>query len=111
MSDFSLLDAIECGIVKLPRVPVADNVPSGEMPRYRELWRHIGASMPKKRKTKSAIVDPLKLPTDLMGAFQALYGHYVKTFEAMGGGGDRDATGVHSGVQQHDRVRNWSTSI
>jgi hypothetical protein len=23
MSDFSLMDAIECGIVKLPRVPVA----------------------------------------------------------------------------------------
>ncbi len=31
-SDFSLLDAIECGIVKLPRVPVADNVPGAEMP-------------------------------------------------------------------------------
>ncbi len=25
VSDFSLMDAIECGIVKLPRVPVADN--------------------------------------------------------------------------------------
>jgi len=30
MSDFSLMDAIECGIVKLPRVPVADNIPGGE---------------------------------------------------------------------------------
>ena len=27
MCDFSLMDAIECGIVKLPRVPVADNIP------------------------------------------------------------------------------------
>ena len=27
MSDFSLMDAIECGIVKLPRVPVAQNIP------------------------------------------------------------------------------------
>ena len=26
MSDFSLMDAIECGIVKLPRVPVAENM-------------------------------------------------------------------------------------
>src|SRR6266404_2865497 len=26
MSDFSLMDAIECGIVKLPRVPVAENI-------------------------------------------------------------------------------------
>ncbi len=28
MSDFSLMDAIECGIVKLPRVPVSDNIPA-----------------------------------------------------------------------------------
>jgi type III restriction enzyme len=35
VSDFSLLDAIECGIVKLPRVPVDDNLPSGDMPIYR----------------------------------------------------------------------------
>ena len=27
VNDFSLMDAIECGIVKLPRVPVADNIP------------------------------------------------------------------------------------
>jgi type III restriction enzyme len=32
MSDFSRMDAIECGIVKLPRVPVADNIPGGEGP-------------------------------------------------------------------------------
>ena len=42
VSDFSLMDAIECGIVKLPRVPVADNVPGGEMPKFRNLWEHIG---------------------------------------------------------------------
>jgi type III restriction enzyme len=34
MSDFSLMDAIECGIVKLPRVPVAENIPGNEMPMY-----------------------------------------------------------------------------
>jgi len=28
VSDFSLMDAIECGIVKLPRVPIADNFPA-----------------------------------------------------------------------------------
>jgi type III restriction enzyme len=41
MSDFSLMDAIECGIVKLPRVPVADNIPGEEMPMFRNLWEHI----------------------------------------------------------------------
>jgi type III restriction enzyme len=41
MSDFSLMDAIECGIVKLPRVPVAENVPGNEMPvsRPNDFWR------------------------------------------------------------------------
>ena len=34
MSDFSLMDAIECGIVKLPRVPVAENIPGSEMPMF-----------------------------------------------------------------------------
>ena len=38
MSDFSLMDAIECGIVKLPRVPISDNIPGGEMPMFRNLW-------------------------------------------------------------------------
>jgi len=47
MSDFSLMDAIESGIVKLPRVPVADNIPGEEMPMYRNLWEHIGKKMPK----------------------------------------------------------------
>ena len=38
MSDFSLMDAIECGIVKLPRVPVADNViKRDQMTRFRNL--------------------------------------------------------------------------
>src|SRR5690242_16151719 len=37
MSDFSLMDAIECGIVKLPRVPVADNIPGAEVPIFRNL--------------------------------------------------------------------------
>jgi type III restriction enzyme len=52
MSDFSLMDAIECGIVKLPRVPVADNIPGDEMPMFRNLWEHIGKNMPKKGRGK-----------------------------------------------------------
>ena len=49
MSDFSLMDAIECGIVKLPRVPVAENIPGDEMPMFRKLWEHIGKKMPSAR--------------------------------------------------------------
>jgi type III restriction enzyme len=82
MSDFSLMDAIECGIVKLPRVPVADNIPGAEMPKFRELWKHIGRKMPKKGRGKGAQLDPLAIPVELQTALEALYGHYVKTYDA-----------------------------
>ncbi len=85
MTDFSLMDAIECGIVKLPRVPVADNLPGDQMPIYRDLWKHIRKKMPKKgrgtkQKKGETQVDPRKLPAELMAALDALYGHYKKTY-------------------------------
>ena len=73
------MDAIECGIVKLPRVPVAQNIPGEEMPMFRELWKHIGPKMPKKGRGSAEDLDPLKLPTLLKTALEALYGHYEKT--------------------------------
>ncbi len=85
MSDFSLIDAIESGIVKLPRVPVADNVPGGDTPKFRNLWDEIKKGpkgLPKKGRGgigKSA--DPLELPIVLISALEALYGHYQKVFE------------------------------
>ena len=81
MSDFSLMDAIECGIVKLPRVPVAENIPGDEMPMYRNLWENIRKDMPKKGRGQGEELDPLKLPTRLQTALEALYGHYAKTFK------------------------------
>lgn len=80
VSDFSLIDAIECGIVKLPRVPVADNLPSAEMPIYRDLWKYIGKDMPKKGAGKSGKLDPFAIPAELQTALYALYGHYEKTY-------------------------------
>ncbi|GHS98866.1 restriction endonuclease [Planctomycetales bacterium] len=80
MSDFSLMDAIECGIVKLPRVPVADNRPDVDLPMYRNLWEHIRAKMPKKGRGSGETLDPLSLPAELQTAIETLYGHYEKTF-------------------------------
>lgn len=80
MSDFSLMDAIECGIVKLPRVPVADNIPGGDMPKFRNIWEHVRSKMPKTGRGKSSNLDPLSLPVELQTALDALYGHYEKTF-------------------------------
>jgi type III restriction enzyme len=81
MSDFSLMDAIECGIVKLPRVPVAENIPGDQMPMFRVLWEHIGPKMPKKGRGKGGALDPLAIPIELQTALEALYGHYRQTFE------------------------------
>ncbi len=80
MSDFSLMDAIECGIVKLPRVPVAENIPGDDMPMFRNLWENIRKDMPKKGRGKAEGLDPLALPARLQTALQALYGHYEKTY-------------------------------
>ena len=85
VSDFSLMDAIECGIVKLPRVPVADNIPGGDMPKYRVLWETIRSDMPKRGRGKTkGELDPLSLPTMLKSALEALYGHYEKIYEEWG---------------------------
>lgn len=81
MSDFSLMDAIECGIVKLPRVPIADNVPGGDTPKFRNLWEHIGKKLPKKGRVAGKALDPFSLPVELLTALEALYGHYEKTFQ------------------------------
>ncbi len=80
MSDFSLMDAIECGIVKLPRVPVSDNLPSEDgMPVFRNLWEHVGKDLPKSARGGKKY-DPLSMPTKLYNAIDALYGHYEKTY-------------------------------
>ncbi len=81
MSDFSLMDAIECGIVKLPRVPVADNITSADVPIFRNLWENISKEMPKKGAGKSGFLDPNRLPLKLKAALDALYSHYKLTFE------------------------------
>lgn len=81
VSDFSLMDAIECGIVKLPRVPVADNLPIDDMPTYRNLWDHIGKKMPKKGAKNSENLNPFDLRPKLITALDALYNHYVKVDE------------------------------
>ena len=61
VSDFSLMDAIESGIVKLPRVPVSDNLAPSETVVYRNLWKHIGKPLPKTA-AGAAKFSPFDLP-------------------------------------------------
>jgi len=80
VSDFSLIDAIEAGIVKVPRVPVADDSMTGEMPTYRDLWLRIRDELPKKgRSTQKYTKEPM-LPAELEGALHSLYSNYEKNF-------------------------------
>jgi len=80
VSDFSLIDAIEAGIVKVPRVPVADDAMTGELPTYRNLWLRIREQLPKKgRKTEKISGEP-KPPLELQGALHSLYSNYEKYY-------------------------------
>ena len=93
VSDFSLIDAIECGIVKVPRVPVQD-VPGEDEPIYRHVYRYIqehgDVKLPRGgRGSRNGELDPERLPGQLTGALQALYGHYAKVFAEW-----RDAGGA-----------------
>jgi len=81
VSDFSLIDAIESGIVKIPRVPTSDDVMEGDLPTFRDLWARIGPDMPKKGLKDIAIEGPRTLPKELEAALHHLYRDYQKSFE------------------------------
>ena len=88
VSDFSLMDALECGIVKLPRIPIDDNVVTqAELPKYRELWKHLKESKEGKAfcalrgKAKADAYDPRKIPNLLHMAINVLYDGYRKVFD------------------------------
>ncbi len=75
VSDFALIDAIECGIAKVPRVPVADDTMASD-PIYRRLWDVVGT------KLKGITTDgEPQLPQELETALQSLYTNYEKAYD------------------------------
>ncbi len=76
VSDFSLIDAIESGLVKVPRVPVEDNAMLGDYPVYRHLWPHVRDELPKKGRKTEAVSGEPKLPAKLQSALHSLYNNY-----------------------------------
>ena len=73
ISDFPITDAIEAGMVKIPRVPVADQSQEDDGPIYRNLYVHS------KGKTKQS---PEQLTEPLHGALHSLYEKYGETWQA-----------------------------
>jgi len=80
VSDFSLIDAIESSIVKVPRVPVEDNTDTPNQPLFRNLWRVIGKDLPKGSRSKKNEGQEPQLPKELESALLHLYGHYEKSY-------------------------------
>ena len=98
VSDFSLIDAIESGIVKVPRVPISDDSGVSEQPTYRDLWLHIKDTLPKKgRRTEEAGEEPV-LPVELQGALHSLYGNYQKYFDWWSNNPDAKSKGITAPV-------------
>lgn len=83
VSDFSLMDAIESGIVKIPRIPVDDDAAGKELV-YLNLWDHIKPPLPKRRALRPKDVDtgPLgwTMPEALEGALLSLYRSYEHNY-------------------------------
>lgn len=82
VSDFGLMDAIESGIVKVPRVPVSDDSMVGELPKYRDLWAHVRDALPRKGLRDVALeqAPDRTLPKELEGALQSLYADYERSY-------------------------------
>jgi type III restriction enzyme len=86
VSDFGLLDAIESGIVKVPRLPVLDDAIKGELPKFRDIYNVIRKDNPRAfpmrgRRTQGIVADASRLPHHLLeAAIEALYKHYAEMF-------------------------------
>ncbi|MBU1089942.1 DEAD/DEAH box helicase family protein [Patescibacteria group bacterium] len=81
--DFSLLDALECGVVKIPRLPVeSDTVSKDDIPEFRNLWLHVSDDLPKKglKTGGKDYLDANVLPTKLQEALESLYGNYEQKY-------------------------------
>ena len=79
VSDFSLIDAIEAGLVKIPRVPISDDTQQ-PIPTYRSLWLAIREDLPKKGRRERELDPAVGLPAPLEGALHSLYSNYEKAF-------------------------------
>jgi len=83
VSDFGLVDAIESGIVKIPRVPVDDNT-GALIPKYFHLWKSINQSLPaSERQTIHRRAKPESVLREAEGALATLASEWKKTYETF----------------------------
>jgi len=77
------VDAIECGIVKIPRMPVEDDT-GALIPKYFNLWKWINDRLPaEERATARRKPKPESVVREAEGALQTLAGEWKKMFDQM----------------------------
>lgn len=80
VSDFGLTDAIESGIVKIPRIPVSDTTGRPE-PKYFALWRHISEGLRAGEKLPGGKPKPDVVWRNAHDALATLASQWVERFE------------------------------
>ncbi len=80
VSDFGLLDAIECGIVKVPHVPTWDNRGQIE-PKYKRLYQEVKGRLPRSEKELSQAGQGVGLLQEVQDALETLAGQWKKDKE------------------------------
>ena len=73
-SDYSIVDAIEAGIVKIPRAPVFDNLSPEEMPIYRDIYNQTDD-------IKRGFSED-RINSDLESALRTMYTDYERESES-----------------------------
>jgi len=80
VSDFGLVDAIESGIVKIPRLPVSDTT-GRPAPKYFALWRHICDNLQPGEKLPGGKPKPDVVWREAEDALATLMGQWKERFE------------------------------
>lgn len=91
VSDFGLVDAIESGIVKIPRIPVRQSTPGSGAeptddagrpdPEYFRLWDHMVGRMNTSDRLNKSSWRPEAIYREAQGALTTLYSQWKQRFE------------------------------
>lgn len=82
VSDFGLVDAIESGITKIPRLPAIDNTGRPD-PKYFKLWQHITRDLRPGERLSGGKPKPEVVFRKAEDALQTLAGEWKERFEQM----------------------------
>ena len=112
VSDFSLMDAIESGIVKVPRTPVDDDA-ADELVTYLRLWDFVGDELPKRAAKDTGRPDWIPPPGARGRAAQPVpqlrarrFEHWERTLAAA----RRDRRRCSSSSARTRSSASWSTT-